>query len=58
MKIKRYTHRCEGPDGPHSEEVWPDEYRKRDICNFCGERLVTGRALLEHIYKELTDEAD
>lgn len=56
--MEKFTHRCiirsgdlEGNE--HWQEADAYDYEFRNTCDNCGERLVTGRQLLAHIYSEL-----
>jgi hypothetical protein len=60
LKIAPYVHSCiiqsgELEGNEYSRDVDPYEFELGYLCANCGEELVSGRSLLAHIYRELTD---
>jgi hypothetical protein len=57
IKIEKYVHHCvdHNTGNKHEHEVASYEYKYQEHCYVCGEELVTTRALLAHIYRELAE---
>ena len=57
LRIEKYAHHCvdHNTGNECTHEVASYEYKYQELCDVCGEELVTTRVLLAHIYEELAE---
>ena len=59
-RIDSIIHVCIIQDGDmagntYNHDVTPSDYEFEELCNYCGDRLVTTEQLFAHIYRELLE---